>query len=136
VPRKTDEVDVLNELCAQGWELVSILDNHVTYLVAETTASGAPRRRGGPLARSDGRARDRSARNGPVGLLGLMGEFQPQTGPGRLGWLYVPNKSGRARPLAWTLSKPLPQPEDRRRRLAAAAPARFLWGHQAAVSTP
>jgi hypothetical protein len=32
LPRKAVEVDVLNELGEQGWELVGILDNHVTYL--------------------------------------------------------------------------------------------------------
>jgi hypothetical protein len=105
LPPKTEEVDVLNELDAEGWELVGTIVSR-TSSVAETTVSGAPRRRGGPLARSDGRARDRSAGNGPVGLLGLMGRFQPQMQIG---------------PCAAACS------EDRRRRLAAAAPAWFLW---------
>jgi hypothetical protein len=32
LPRKTHEVDVLNELGEQGWELVGIMDNQVAYL--------------------------------------------------------------------------------------------------------
>jgi hypothetical protein len=31
LPRKAAEVDVLNELGAQGWELVGIMDNHVAW---------------------------------------------------------------------------------------------------------
>jgi hypothetical protein len=31
LPRKAHEVDVLNELGEQGWELVGILDNHAGH---------------------------------------------------------------------------------------------------------
>jgi hypothetical protein len=38
LPRKTHEVDVLNELGDQGWELVGILGNHVAYLKRRAVA--------------------------------------------------------------------------------------------------
>jgi hypothetical protein len=44
LPPKTEEVDVLNELDAEGWELVGTIMSR-TSSVAETTVSGAPRRR-------------------------------------------------------------------------------------------
>jgi hypothetical protein len=36
LPPKTDEVDVLNQLGEQGWELVAILHNHVAHLKRRT----------------------------------------------------------------------------------------------------
>jgi hypothetical protein len=32
MPRKVDEVDLLNEAGKEGWELVSIAPNHIAYL--------------------------------------------------------------------------------------------------------
>jgi hypothetical protein len=32
LPRKTEEIDLLNDVGADGWELVSIMSNKVAYL--------------------------------------------------------------------------------------------------------
>jgi hypothetical protein len=32
LPRRTDEIDLLNDAGDQGWELISILANNVAYL--------------------------------------------------------------------------------------------------------
>ena len=32
LPARTDDIDLLNEAGKQGWELVSILSNHIAYL--------------------------------------------------------------------------------------------------------
>jgi hypothetical protein len=36
VPRKTDDMDLLNDAGAHGWELVSITANNVAYLKRQT----------------------------------------------------------------------------------------------------
>jgi hypothetical protein len=43
LPRKTREVDLLNEVGEQGWELVAILHNHVAYLKRLATPAKPPR---------------------------------------------------------------------------------------------
>jgi hypothetical protein len=43
VPRKADELDLLNEIGAEGWELVGIMDNHVAYLKRLATPAQPPR---------------------------------------------------------------------------------------------
>jgi hypothetical protein len=58
LPPKTDEVDVLNELGKQGWELVAILHNHVAYLKRLATPAQSPR---SPRASSARRPRDADA---------------------------------------------------------------------------
>ena len=32
LPARTAEIDVLNDVGAQGWELIAIMSNHVAYL--------------------------------------------------------------------------------------------------------
>jgi len=43
LPPKTDEVDVLNELGKQGWELVGILNNHIAYLKRRSSSPTPPK---------------------------------------------------------------------------------------------
>jgi hypothetical protein len=44
LPPKTGEVDVLNELGKQGWELVGILDNHIAYLKRRSSSPTPPKK--------------------------------------------------------------------------------------------
>ena len=40
-PRKTDEIDLLNDAGEQGWELVGITANHIAYLKRQIARSVA-----------------------------------------------------------------------------------------------
>jgi hypothetical protein len=37
LPRKTDEIDLLNEVGEEGWELVGITANNIAYLKRQVT---------------------------------------------------------------------------------------------------
>jgi|RhiMetdeSRZDD1v2_1073273.scaffolds.fasta_scaffold1094153_1 hypothetical protein len=42
VPSRTEDIDLLNDVGADGWELVAIMDNNVAYL---KRLRGAPKRK-------------------------------------------------------------------------------------------
>ena len=43
VPRQSTDIDVLNQLGKDGWELVNVLANHVAYLKRPLAASVPPK---------------------------------------------------------------------------------------------
>jgi hypothetical protein len=51
VPRKTDDIDFLNDAGEQGWELIAITPNNFAYLKRERE-SIAPAEEAPPAARS------------------------------------------------------------------------------------
>jgi hypothetical protein len=56
LPRRADEIDVLNEAGQDRWELVTITVNHIAYMrrpVETTPPAPAPRRRAVSAAAKD-----------------------------------------------------------------------------------
>ena len=75
LPRKAHEVDVLNELGEQGWELVGIMANHVASLKRLATPAQPPRslralRQGRRPARPRPECHDQSELNLPEASIG------------------------------------------------------------------
>jgi hypothetical protein len=42
LPARTDDVDMLNDAGEQGWELVTIMSNHIAYLRRQVNPTEAP----------------------------------------------------------------------------------------------